>query len=255
MKYFTKEWYELCQKTGFHLLLEEEKQAETFSEEYFQQLYDTELNSWINLQEEINSIMETGNRVDNKEYEPFNRDKVMEQFYHGFIHNQAHLKRELPETILNQIADLRVVALNKATCTVINSITKFCKDNERSVTSTRDKYRRYFKEASISFDQEIVENFGFHDCTIIKSLQNSTSLTLLLDNTGGFTNIDEVTFENFSIIKQEDLLVNSWWLYEEVYKTNDKYEFHILFQNRKMELIDFIISADQVSFKNNQKNN
>jgi len=39
MKYFTKEWYELCQKTSFHLLLEEEKRAETFSEEYFQLLY------------------------------------------------------------------------------------------------------------------------------------------------------------------------------------------------------------------------
>ncbi|MFJ7973688.1 hypothetical protein [Psychrobacillus sp. NPDC096389] len=63
MKYFTEEWYELCQKTSFHLLLEEEKQAVTFSEEYFQQLYDTELNSWINLQEEITSIMEIGNRV------------------------------------------------------------------------------------------------------------------------------------------------------------------------------------------------
>ena len=34
----------------------------------------------------------------------------------------------------------------------------------------------------------------------------------------------------------------------EVYKVNDKYEFHVLLENRKNELIDFIISADQVSF-------
>jgi hypothetical protein len=49
MKYFTKEWYELCQKTSFHLLLKEEKQAKTFSEEYFQQLYNTELNNWLKI--------------------------------------------------------------------------------------------------------------------------------------------------------------------------------------------------------------
>ncbi|CAM5424688.1 hypothetical protein LSPH24S_08022 [Lysinibacillus sphaericus] len=47
MKYFTKEWHELCQKNNLHLHLEEEKQAETFSEEYFQQLYHIELNSWL----------------------------------------------------------------------------------------------------------------------------------------------------------------------------------------------------------------
>lgn len=35
MKYFTKEWYERSQKTCFHLPLEEEKQAEACSEEYF----------------------------------------------------------------------------------------------------------------------------------------------------------------------------------------------------------------------------
>ena len=72
---------------------------------------------------------------------------------------------------------------------------------------------------------------------------------MLLDNTGGFTNIDEVTFENFNIIKQDDLLKDSWWLYEEVYKVNDKYEFHVLLQNNKMGLIDFIISTDQFPLK------
>ena len=56
MKYFTKECYELCQKTGFHYRLEEDKRAEV-SEQYFKQLYESELNNWITLQEEINSIV------------------------------------------------------------------------------------------------------------------------------------------------------------------------------------------------------
>lgn len=257
MKYFTKEWYELCQKTSFHLLLEEEKQAETFSEEFFLQLYNSELNSWLNLQEEIDSIMknnETVNTDDKNEYEPFNRDKVIEQFHQGFIHNQEHIKRELPKSILKQIADIRVFVLNKATRTVMNAVTQFCEDNERSVTATSKDYRRYIEEASNTIDREIIKKFRFHDCTLIKSVQNDTSLTLILDNSGGFTNIDEVTFENFNIIKQDDLLEDTWWLYEEVYKVNDAYEFHILLQNNKTGLMDVIISADQVSFTSNQKN-
>lgn len=256
MKYFTKEWYKLCQKTSFHLLLEEEKQAETFSEEYFQQLYNTELDSRLKSQEKVASIMKKNKTVstdDNKEFELFNRDRAIELFHDSFIYNQEHLKKELPETILNQIADIRVFTLNKATYTVINAVTKFCEDNERSVIATTEKYRRYIEGVSNTLDKETIANFGFHDCTIIKSVQNDMSLTLLLDNTGGFTNIDEVTFENFNIIKQDDLMEDSWWLYEEVYKVNNKYEFHVLLQNKKMDLIDFIISADQVSFKSNKK--
>lgn len=144
-------------------------------------------------------------------------------------------------------------ALNKATRPIINAVTKFCEVNERSVSNTSEEYRKYYNDASISFDEEIIENFGFHDCTIIKSVQNGRSFTLLLDHTGGFTNIDEVTFENFTIIKQDDLLEDSWCLYEEVYRVNERYEFHILLQNRTMGLIDFIILADEVTFKSNLK--
>ncbi|MNI13539.1 hypothetical protein D3C73_667710 [compost metagenome] len=255
MKHFTKEWYKLCQKTSFHLSLEEEKHAETFSEEFFQQLYNTELTSWLNLQEEVASIMkknETVNTNDNNEYEPFNKEKTIVQFHDGFIYNQEYLKRELPKTILKQIADIRVFTLNKATRTVINAITKYCEDNEKSVNATIEDFRRYMGKVSNTLDKEIIDNFRFHDCTITNSVQEDMSLILLLDNSGGFTNIDQVTFKNFNIIKQEGSLEDSWWLYEEVYKVNNRYEFHALLQNNNLGLIDFIISADQISFKSNK---
>jgi hypothetical protein len=254
MKYFTKEWYELSQKTSFHLLLEEEKQAETFSEEYFQQLYYTELNSWLHLQEEVASLMknETVNIENHTEYEPYNKHKASQQFHEGFLYNQELLKNALPETIVIQIADIRVFALNRATSSVIKAVTEFCEDNERSVNTTGENYIRYLEEASHTLDKEVVEEFGFHDCIVIKAVKNDRSLTLFLDNRGGFTDIDEVTLENFHIIKQDDVLIDSWWLYEEIYKVNDKYEFHVLLQNKKMELVDFIISADHVSFKRNK---
>ena len=235
MKYFTKEWFELCQKISFHLNLEEEKKAEIFSEEYFQQLYNIELINWLNFRKEIDSI-------------DFNKEKATEEFYDIFIGNHSIIKKGLPATILEQIADIRVFALHKATREVIDAVKTFCENNKKAIKSVGADYRSYYKEASISFDKEIVENFGFHDCTIIKSIQNDTNLTLLLDNTGGFTDIDEVTFENFNIIKQDGLLENSWWLYEEVYKVNNRYEFHALLENRDNELIDFIISADRASF-------
>lgn len=206
----------------------------------------------VNYNKSIECSANYTNKIENKdgnnEYEPFNREQAIEHFHNGFIYNQESLKKELPKAILKQIADVRVFALNKATHTVINAVTKFCEDNEKSVRATSKNYRRHMEKVSNTLDKEIIEKFGFHDCTIIKSVQNDTSLTLHLNNTGGFTDIDEVTFENFNIIKQDDLLEDAWWLYEEVYKVNDKYEFHVLLQNGKMGLIDFIISAEHVSF-------
>ncbi|MDD9271774.1 DUF4085 family protein [Paenibacillus sp. GCM10023248] len=251
MKYFTKEWYELCQKTSFHLGLEEEKHAETFSEPYFQQLYNTELNSWLHLQEEISSIIENDEAAfinNNHGYEPFNRAKSIEQFHESFNYNQEHLQRNLPAAILKQIADIRVFTLNKATRAVINAVTTYCEDNERSVKATIEDYRRYMREVSNTMDKEIINKFRFHDCTITNTVQEDKSFVIRLDNSGGFTNINQVTFKNFNIIKQEGSLEDSWWLYEEVYKVNNRYEFHVLLQNNKMGLVNFIISADQVSF-------
>jgi len=244
MKYFTKAWYELCQKTSYHLSLEEDGQAGTFSEEYFQQVYNNELNKWLTLQEEVNALM----RAENYSNEPFNRDEAIEQFHNGFIHNKEVLQKELPESILQQIADIRVFALHKATRDVINAVTQFCEANKKAVKAASENYRKYIEEAEKVLDKEIVEIFSFHDCMVINSVKSDHSLKLYLDNSGGFTNINEVIFENFHIIQQDGPLEDSWWLYEEVYKVDDKYEFHVLLQHRTMGLIDFIISAERIYF-------
>jgi hypothetical protein len=55
MKYFTKKWYELCQTTSEHLSLEEDEHAESYSEEYFHQLYNQKLKDWLSLQEDLSS--------------------------------------------------------------------------------------------------------------------------------------------------------------------------------------------------------
>lgn len=256
MKYFTKEWYELCQKTSFHLLLEEEKQAGIFSEEYFQQLYNIKLIEWLDLQQQITSYIVKSETLDGDytEHKPFDREKAIEQFNNQYIYKQEYIKKVLPENILNELADLRVFVLDKATHNIIEAVTLFCVQNKKSVNRTIEEYRKYYKKALKSFDKNMVENIRFHDCMIVKSNKKDKSLILLLDNKGGFTDINEVTFENYNIIKQDGLLENSWWLYDEIYKVNDKYELHVLFQNKNMDLIELIISVEQIAFNRNKNN-
>jgi len=257
MKYFTKEWYELGKKTSFHLSLEEEKQVETFSEQYFQQLYNIKLNNSLKLQQEVASYIAESETADGDyiEHKRFDREKATELFYNQFIFNQDYIKDLLPKNILNEIADIRVFILDKATRNVIDAVTQFCEQNVRSRDSAIEEYRKYYKESLKSFDKIMVENIGFHDCVIISSKKEGKSLILIIDNSRVFTDIDEVVFENYNIIKQEGLLENSWWLYNEIYKVNDKYELHILLQNRNSDLIELIISFENIAFNSNKNKN
>ncbi|MCI3920756.1 DUF4085 domain-containing protein [Paenibacillus sp. TRM 82003] len=243
MKYFTKEWYELCQQLSYHSSLEEEARAETRSEDFFQQLYCASLQDWLQLQEEAASLMQ-GSGV-----EPFDKEEATKQYRESFHWNQELLKRALPEEIQTQIADVRVFVLQKATRKVIRAVTDFCENNKRIVTEAAENYRTYLQEAKQSMDKDIVSYYRFHDCTVITSIEKDDSITLFLDNSGGFTDIEEVTFEHARILKQDGELAGAWWLYEEVCQADGKYEFHALLQSPDQGLIDFIVSADRATFR------
>lgn len=70
---------------------------------------------------------------------------------------------------------------------------------------------------------------------------------LTLDNYGGLTAIAQIIFKNCSILKQDAPLHGAWWLYDQIYKTNDGYKIHVLLQKNK--LINFIVSVTDVEYK------
>ncbi|MEW9095469.1 MAG: DUF4085 family protein [Clostridiaceae bacterium] len=240
-------------KTSAHFSLEEAEEAEYFCEEYFQKLYNEKLMEWLTLREEDASYRR-GREEAKESYiptEPFNREKESKEFHKFFIYDQEYIKEILPKEILEKIADIRVYVLGKASCEVIKYVTAFCKHNQKLVKKTIEEYRKYYKKALKSFDRTIIRNIIFHDCIIIDIKETEQSLSILFDNSGGFTNINEMKFENYEIIKQDTSLENSWWLYEEIYKTKDKYELHVLLRNKNANLVEFIISAEHISFKRN----
>lgn len=252
MHYFTKEWYELCQKTSAHFGLEEDEKAGSYSDEYFQELYKQRLKDYIHLQEEITSNYKT-DKGSSSEHTPFDSQKLSEQFYQAFLLNQEHIKKILPEEIFVKIADIRVYILRKATRQMIEDVTQFCQNNRKLMITTIEEYKKYYKKALESLDKSVLEKINFHDCTVIGKEQTAKTLTVLFDNLGGFTNVTKMHLDNYEIIQQDALLQNSWWLYDEIYKTNGKYELHVLLQNGNMGLIEFIVSAENISFEQTEK--
>jgi hypothetical protein len=281
MKYLTKEWYETMQKTSFNLLLKVSKKAETYSEAYFNELYKREEKKWLKYREEVSKLKlediypekfeaeyDDGISMDPSAYEeakrdyfemreqvrldlenapPFDPDQEKEDFRQAFRYGVKHLEENLPDHILQKVADVRVLALNRASADVKKIITAYCKANEKIVESTlkayEAEYGRTFKDAEPDF----AEGFDFHDCKVVSCRKKGKDLVITIDNSGGFTTISQIIFRNCSILLQDKRLHGAWWLYDEVYRKNDRYEVHILLQSHK-ELVDFIVNVTDVTY-------
>jgi len=279
MKYFTKEWYELCQKTCAHLLLEESKEAEQFSEEYFQALYQRKLSEYLFSQEEMSKVsfndiftaeidpeflegvpkdkVEEIKRVVLEEREQakenykqivYDAEKSTQQFSELLRSNVERAKKVLPEDIFKDIADIRVFALDKATKTTISRVSAFCEKNESIMKKAIKDYSTYYTGIKPKLDNNIIEKMNFHDCKVLNLDIDEEVLSIRLDNSGGFTDVSRVDFEHGKITKQEDSLEGYWWLYDEIYLTREGYEIHVLLQNEKLNLIDFIITTKKIRF-------
>jgi len=281
MKYMTKEWYETMQKTSFHLLLKVSKNAESFSEDYFRDLYKHEEKKWIELQKEVSevkfediypevfhatypdgtpleeSLFEEARksyfeqreqaRLDFNNRPEFNVGEEKKRFKQSFRSNVKHLKRSFPESILVKVADIRVLALGYASREVKQEISQFCKQNEKSIHSAMAAYQKQYRKQFKTEVPAFAEELNLHDCKVLSCRRTGNDVVMSLDNSGGFTNISTIRMKNCDVIKQDAPLHGAWCLYEEIYKSGERFEIHFLLDKNK--LIDYIIIADNLEYQ------
>lgn len=280
MKYMTKEWYQMAQNTSFHLGLRASKEAEVCSEKYYKKLYKREEQAWLRIQEDVSKvkfedIYPDGFRTEDFEYLSLNPDQLeaakneydeMRENYRTYSENKStfspesekkifrqnlrqrikNLKNNLPYEILERVADIRVLALDRASAKVKKEISLFCKSNNKTVEKTMNSYWKEFKKNFRTGEPDFVSKFDFHDCDIISCRTKGNDIVLSLDNSGGFTSISQIILKNCSIIKQDEHLNGAWWLYDEIYKINDGYEIHVLLSKKK--LVDFVFTVTNIEY-------
>lgn len=253
MKYLTKQWYKAMQEPYVYLLLKVSKKAETFSEEYYNDLYKQEEKKWIKLQKEISKEVskvkfeninnECGDttKLNKDEYKKqertlvdfdttvsFDIEKEKKQFNELHKSNIENLKYKLPNEILNNVADIRVLALNRASSVVKKLITDYCMKKDMIVEKALTDYQEYYNRELKECGDNIIEELCLHDCLITNIIKQKDKLIIELDHSGGFTDVKTVIFEDYEIIEEEMDFTNGWWLYEEIYINDNKYEIHSL---------------------------
>ena len=176
MKYMTKEWYETMQKTGIHSMLEIDERADKFSEDLYQELYEKGKMKHINffdVPDNFEQFTEKYNKLGNIHEENLKAmyDKLVEElqrftsddYYSELLENKVkELKEKLTSEILNNVKDIRILALNYTTKEIYERIKEYCDNNRKYVEKMREDYDKIlleqFKDNLHAFVTE-----GFHD--------------------------------------------------------------------------------------------
>jgi hypothetical protein len=288
MKYLTKEWYELCQQTGMHFGMKVNNGAAVYDEALYRRLYKRKENEYIKSQHEFYDLdpcfmleqdgstyiplhkLINGEEISEEdklvyhmlqeeresiqklidEYEvrpPFDEIKCREEFRSFQETINKRKEKEIHTYGLTiQVPDIRVFSLGYCTREVLKQLKKFSKENEKEIKRVLSEYSKAQKLENIP--QNISENFGFHDCKVTEFTVGK-NVVMYFDTDGGFTDLNKITFVASDIIKQEDYILDSIWIYDELYHTEGGYEAHMLFEGEGMpELIiqckDIIIEKE-----------
>jgi hypothetical protein len=289
MKYLTKEWYELCQQTGLHFGMRVHNGAEGYDEALYLRLYKRKEKEFVKMQREAYDVdprfmleqdgctlvpldkfasgeeINEGDKViyhmppeakdriqkliDNYDIRPpFDEKKCREEFRILQETTKKETTNKLPSELLQQITDMRVFSLGYCTRRILNQLKKLSNDNKKKMDSVLNEYSKAQQAEPIP--QIIRERFGFHDCEVTE-LTVGKNVVMGFDTEGGFTNFKMITFTAAEIIKQEEHIAGSTWIYNELYSTESGYEAHMLFWARE-GLKELIIRCNDIIIENSE---
>ncbi|MGC5770786.1 DUF4085 family protein [Paenibacillus pabuli] len=276
MRYLTKEWYELCQRTGLHFGMRVHRGAYELDEALFLRRYKRKEKEYIELQREMYNtdprfLLEqnghvfvpaekflSGNEIsedDKKVYQmPAEERERIEKLIADFdvrppfdeLSYKQEFKSNLEWDCKNQKERLpkeiyeQIADIRVFTlgyCT--REVMLQLKKQSAENRREMEHVSNEYREAILAQDipHEIHNRVQFHDCTVTELLTGE-EVVIRFDTRGGFTNINKLTLVSPEIIKQEGGIVGSYWLYQELYRIDNGYELHVLFYGENMpELI------------------
>ena len=222
MKYFTKEWYEMCQNANWHLNMSVSKNAEEFSEEYYKDLYTRRRRAFVKDQKDAAEVLG----------ETFSKAKAEVAFMNQHEAMVKRMEESIPETILAEVADTRVLALDIATKEVRQKLKAWCEQNAKAADEMIKAYDGLALEESL------------HDSMLKTMEMKAETLTFKLECSA----VKKVVFKNYKMLEQGGYILGATWLNQEVYETEGGKEYHILLMKKDGKLAYLTVFAEEIEF-------
>ena len=226
MRFLTKEWYQTMTDGSLGVQLRADDRAAVFSEELYQQVRAEKLKEWL---------------ADLREYLEEAYDEAAERQRFAEFHSREleDFQTRTPAEILSKVADIRVLALGLCTEEVYRDFEDYwarCKtQTEKTMKEAWDLQRTQ------GLDKVWTGGHSLHDSLVQSVKREGEDLVIefdrendpeLLEELGEvvflFPEIKAIRFRDAEILKREQPLENTWWLYDEIWKTDRGYEVHAL---------------------------
>ncbi len=239
MRYFTKEWYNDSLVAEMCFQLRKTDKAGTFSDNFFEKLYALEKKMYLKHLK----------RAAKFERRKFDETASGTEFDSNYKENLAFVKANLPSDILDEVKDVRVLALGSATYEIADKITRYCGQVNRKCELAKRKY----DEAT----DETVERLGGVMPPLLSELVGAPvastggdgSHNVVITTSHEYTGTAvRVTLENASLIEHDPLAIGSMICNYELLAIEDgRFEFSLLAISQDSSL--HVITAAGNSFK------
>lgn len=138
MKYYTTQWYNDGLVSQMHEPMRKTQNAAQFSEKFFEKLYRVEKKNFIRYYKRAAKLQ----RI------PFDTESTEKQFGVNYEENLAFVKANLPEEILANVKDVRVLALGSAEYGVAEQIERYCGKLKRKCNEIEDQYEEELEKVA-----------------------------------------------------------------------------------------------------------
>lgn|GEM_PF-655232 len=238
MKYLTKEYYALIDASALQYDLVASPSAKRKSENYFQHLYQQRFKVWL----------DTKHQQAEEHHLPWDEAAETEAFQAGYQKKLRDCSAILPREILEQVADIRVLALGRCSGKVKQLVGRFCREQDEKADKLLTAYEEYWERRSRHFPDHILENYGFDYCVVTAIGRDGDNVVMTLDNTGCYDDVNTVIWKNAEILELEDGVVGGRWMDHELYQVSGGYEFHSILEGENGQLCYLTLKAEDVSF-------
>ena len=243
------------------------RKAEVFSEAYFRSLYSRKLRSrlkrmwkfsmeafelewpaeFTRLPEEFASAAEyeaarteymekRREALDDWQPEPWDEDAERADFEQAYQLEMQHLSKTLPPEILNKVADIRVLALGMAAPDVKRDILALCAANERREEEWLRELQAHHGRLCEKYPGSFIERLYMHDAVFAGMRWQGGNLVLDMDGSGCLRETgSRAVFLDCEILKMQQDLIGSEWLYQEVHEAGGRFVVHVLTFNWNRE--------------------
>ena len=168
MRYFTKEWFDDTILAGMCFQVRKSAKAESFSEKYYLSLYKGQKKWFIKNEKYIAKH----NKV------KFDLAAAEAAFEANNQENLDYVKANLPLEILDEVADIRVLALGSASAEIVDKITRFCGGVNLRCEKVAEEYRGEV--------EKLAEKLGWEKINMLNRLLNSAIELCEADENGNF---------------------------------------------------------------------